>query len=124
MATKKKTSTRRASKKTEPKKTTAKKTTAKKTAPKRGGAREGAGRKPLLGSKMEAGVYVRCSQEQKEALETYIEALNEKRKAAGYPGKVSLSTWLRELALKHSDNEQLGAAARARAEAEAASSIV
>lgn len=118
MATKKKSPSRRASKKAPTKKTTSKSDTA------RGGAREGAGRKPFLGSKMKSGVNVRCSEDQKEALESFIVDLNEKRKAKGYPGKVSLSTWLRELALKHSDNENLGAAARARAEAEAAASIV
>ncbi|HHH30976.1 MAG TPA: hypothetical protein ENK57_21890, partial [Polyangiaceae bacterium] len=106
MATKKKSPSHRTSKKAPLKK----KTTAKKSSngTVRGGARKGAGRKPLLGAKMEAGVYVRCSEEQKSAFESFITDLNEKRKAKGYPGKVSLSTWLRELALKHSGNEELG----------------
>lgn len=89
----------------------------------RGGARAGAGRKPTTGVAMDKGIYIRCSDEQKEALQTFIDKMNEERKAKGLP-EVDLSTWIRELSLKHSGNEHLGLAARARAQAEAASSIV
>lgn len=92
-------------------------------APKRGGRREGAGRKPAGGETMDKGIYIRCSDEQKSALQGYIDELNAEREGAGLP-KVDLSTWIRELALKHSHNEHLGLAARARAQAEAAATIV
>lgn len=89
----------------------------------RGGARAGAGRKPTTGEAMDKGIYIRCSETQKDALQGFIDGVNEERKAKGLP-EVDLSTWIRELALKHSGNEHLGLAARARAQAEAASSIV
>lgn len=89
----------------------------------RGGARPGSGRKPTSGVTMKTGIYLRCSGEQKTALHAYIDHLNEERAAAGLP-PVDLSTWIRELALKHSGNEDLGMAARARARAEEAASIV
>lgn len=91
--------------------------------PKRGGRREGAGRKPTAGVAMDTGIYLRCSGEQKEALQGFIDGLNADRAGKGLP-EVDLSTWIRELALKHSGNEHLGMAARARAQAEAAASIV
>ena len=66
-----------------------------------------------------SGSYVRLSEEQFTALEEYIGELNVKRAAAGLRN-MRLSTWLRELGLKHSGNEHLGAAAQALKEAEAA----
>lgn len=88
-----------------------------------GGRREGAGRKPTGRSAMSAGIYIRCSPEQKEALGAFVRELSEAREAEGLP-KVDLSTWLRELALKHSGNEDLGLAAQARKAARALESIV
>lgn len=72
---------------------------------------------------MDQGIYLRCSDAQKTALTEYVDELSAARVADGKP-KVDLSTWIRELALKHSGNEHLGAAAQARAAAEAAESIV
>lgn len=88
-----------------------------------GGYRPGAGRKPSTGTTMAAGIYLRCSEEQKAALAAYVEQLSADREARGLP-KVDLSTWIRELALKHSGNEHLGLAAKARATADAAASIL
>lgn len=88
-----------------------------------GGKRPGAGRKPRSGRTMKAGIYLRCSHEQKEALEEHVRQLSEQRQAKGLP-KVDLSTWIRELALKHSGNDHLGLAAAAHRKAEAAASIV
>ncbi len=73
-----------------------------------GGARPGAGRKPTLGSAMTAGIYLRCSADQKAALLEYVK---------GIEPRVELSTWIRELALKHSGNSDLGMAAAAREKA-------
>lgn len=99
----------------------------KETTPKKkgthGGARPGAGRPKKVDGGMKHGIYLRCSSEQKAALTAFVKDMSEKRKAEGLP-KVELSTWIRELALKHSGNSDLGAAAKARAEAEAAASIV
>ena len=89
----------------------------------KGGTRVGAGRKPIGADTMKAGIYVRCSQEQKDAMEAFVAGMSEDRERRGLP-RVDISTWLRELGLKHSGNEHLGAAARARAKAEAAESIV
>lgn len=88
-----------------------------------GGRRKGAGRKPTGASAMSAGIYIRCSSEQKEALGAFVKELSEDREAKGLPG-VNLSTWLRELALKHSGNEDLMIAAQARRVAEDFDSIV
>ncbi len=91
--------------------------------PKRGGSRKGAGRKPVGGESMDRGIYIRCSKVQKDAIQFYIDSMNATREVKGLP-EVDLSTWIRELALKHSGNEKLGLAARALAQAEAAASIV
>lgn len=88
----------------------------------RGGRREGAGRPPT-GVAMSAGVFIRTSEEQKAALVEFLEALNIRRAKRKLP-RVELSTWAREVLLKHSGNERLGAAAKARAEAAAAADIV
>jgi len=72
---------------------------------------------------MKQGIYLRCSEAQKAALVAYVEELSAKRLEDGLP-KVDLSTWIRELALKHSGNESLGAHAAALRAAEAAASIV
>lgn len=88
-----------------------------------GGVRPGAGRPKKVDGGMKQGIYLRCSAEQKAALVAYVESLSADRVAKGLP-KVDLSTWIRELALKHSGNEDLGAAAAARRAAEAAASIV
>lgn len=88
-----------------------------------GGRRDGAGRKPILGTAMSTGIYIRCSPEQKEALSVFVKALSAERVAQGLPN-VELSTWLRELGLKFSGNEELGLAAQARKAAEEAASIV
>lgn len=89
-----------------------------------GGKRDGAGRKPIQGnSTMNAGIFVRCHDEQKDAIEGYVEKLSGKREAKGL-SKVAVSTWLRELALKESGNEHLGMAAQSRKAAEDADSIV
>lgn len=88
-----------------------------------GGHRPGAGRKPTHGTTMRAGLYIRVSEEQKAALTAYVETLSAERQAEGLSA-VDLSTWIRELALKHSGNAHLGLAAVARRQAEAAASIV
>ena len=88
-----------------------------------GGVRPGAGRPKKIDGGMKLGIYLRCSAEQKAALVSYVEDLSTKRIVKGLP-KVELSTWIRELALKHSGNDHLGAAAAARRAAEAAASIV
>lgn len=90
---------------------------------KHGGRRVGAGRKPSGAKAMSAGIYIRCSEEQKAALAAFVDDMNADR-AARDLGKVDLSTWIRELALKHSGREDLGLAAQARRKAEAADSIV
>lgn len=103
----------------------AKPRTKKKNQPKgtHGGARPGAGRPKKTEGGMKQGIYLRCSVEQKEVLTAYVAELSANRIAKGLP-KVDLSTWIRELALKHSGNEHLGAAAAALKAAEAAASIV
>lgn len=88
-----------------------------------GGQRPGAGRPKKVTGGMKQGIYLRVSEEQKAALVAYVEEMSAERQAQGLP-KVDLSTWIRELALKHSGNEHLGAAAAARKAAEAAASIV
>ncbi len=94
----------------------------KKPGPGRGGKRAGAGRPPQASS-LSAGLFIRTSEDQKAALLLFISGFNEKRAAKGLP-RVELSTWVRELALKHSGNENLGAAAKAVKDAEAAAGIV
>lgn len=76
-----------------------------------GGRRPGAGRKALGDKPMSAGIYIRCTAEQKEALADFVAELSVARQANGQ-SKVDLSTWLRELGLKHSGNEDLGLAAK------------
>ncbi len=88
-----------------------------------GGRRPGAGRKPAGAKAMSAGIYIRCSEEQKAALAEFVENMNAVR-ASQDLYKVDLSTWIRELALKHSGREDLGLAAQARRKAAAAASIV
>lgn len=88
-----------------------------------GGVRQGAGRPKKVDGGMKVGIYLRCSRDQKDALVRYVDILSASRIAQGLP-KVELSTWIRELALKHSGNEALGAAAAARRAADAASTIV
>lgn len=120
------TSKKTSSKKAPAKKKSATKAPAKKKSAtkKKGGAREGAGRKPTLGKKMQAGIYVRCSDEQKDALQAHVDKINAARAEEGIASNVAVSEWMRELALKHSGNEHLGAAARAMAASKAAASIV
>lgn len=89
---------------------------------KHGGRRAGAGRKPAGAKAMSAGIYIRCSEEQKSALAGFVEDLNFERVADGL-SRVDLSTWIRELALKHAGREDLRLAAQARRKAEAAASI-
>lgn len=72
---------------------------------------------------MNTGIYIRCSTEQKEALGAFVRELSKAREAQDLP-KVDLSTWLRELGLKHSGNEEFGLAAQARKAAEDLGSIV
>lgn len=88
-----------------------------------GGRRAGAGRKPTGARAMSAGIYLRCSDEQKAALAAFVEAMNVDRIKSNL-SKVELSTWIRELALKHAGREDLGLAAAARRKAAAADSIV
>jgi hypothetical protein len=83
-----------------------------------------AGRPSAFDEKMDVAICLRCSGEQKDAMEQFVTELNAKRKAQGIPGKIKLATWIRELALKHSGNEELGQAARIREKAIAAASIV
>jgi hypothetical protein len=80
---------------------------------KHGGARSGAGRRTLVSGGMSEAIYFRCSLQQKEAIARYVSELSRKRTARGLPA-VDISTWLRELALKHSGNSQLSAAAAAK----------
>jgi uncharacterized protein YkwD len=72
---------------------------------------------------MRTSIFIRCTEDQKAALKEYIDEINEDRAEKGLP-RVDLSTWIRELALKHSGNEDLGMAAAALAAAKAAASIV
>ncbi len=88
-----------------------------------GGRRAGAGRKPSGARAMSAGIYIRCSEEQKAALGEFVDNMNRVR-AAQDLSKVELSTWIRELALKHAGRDDLGLAAAARRKAAAADSIV
>ncbi len=88
------------------------KTRKKKEPPKKnGGRRAGAGRKAFGEEPMNAGVYIRMTNEQKTALLMFVKALSSKREENGQ-SKVTLSTWLRELGLKYSGNEELGVAAK------------
>lgn len=92
-----------------------KKTTKKKTATKRGRGR------PVIGKeKQRTGVLVRMEDEQREAIEEYLEELNEKREGKGLK-PLPISTWMREIALKHSGNAELGAAGKAARAAKAGS---
>jgi len=69
----------------------------KKGSPNRGGRRPGAGRKAYSeGNALKATICIRCTKEQKEALMNFAEELG-----------VSGSTWLRDLGLKESNNEDL-----------------
>ncbi len=77
-----------------------------------GGARAGAGRPKKVAGGMKIGIYIRCSADQKAALVEHVAGLSAERTARGLP-KLELSTWMREIALKHSGNEDLGAAAQA-----------
>lgn len=86
-----------------------------KTKGKHGGARKGAGRPRSTPSVLTQGIYTRCTPEQKAALTAHVSELSEK-----LGSKIDLSTWLRELALKHSGNGHLGAAAAAQAAADKA----
>jgi hypothetical protein len=72
----------------------------------RGGKRNRAGR-PCLGDVLlDTGIYIRCSQAQKNALERYVKNLSEQLIAQKENG-ISLSTWIRELILTESKNEDL-----------------
>lgn len=83
-----------------------KKTTKRKNA-------SGAGR-PIEGkSAKNTGIFVRIEKTQRAAIEKYLVKLNASRVKKGLP-KIKLSSWLREVGLKHSGNEELGAAAKAR----------
>ncbi len=88
-----------------------------------GGKRAGAGRKPSMMTSMKKAIAIKVNDEQKDGLESFIAEKNKEREAKG-KAKVDLSTWLRELGLKHAGLEHLGAAAQARAKAEDASSIL
>jgi hypothetical protein len=78
---------------------------------KHGGKRPGSGR-PVTGERFDGYIMMRCSAEQKNALQAYVDKLSKEREAAGKPA-VALTTWLRELALATSGNGQLGEAGRA-----------
>lgn len=67
-----------------------------------GGSRLNAGRKSYNERPMNAGIYIRCTEEQKEALQIFVKELSEKQGI-----NISVSAWLRELGLKHSGNENL-----------------
>jgi hypothetical protein len=71
----------------------------------------GSGRRPMLKTKMSAGIYIRCTEEQKVALVEFVRQLSDDRMSKGL-SKVEVSTWLRELGLKYSGNEELGIAAQ------------
>ena len=91
-----------------------KKKTTKKT------AKRGRGR-PVIGKeKQRTGVLVRMEDEQRDAIEEYLEELNAKREAKGLK-PLPISTWMREIALKHSGNSELGAAGKAARAAKAGS---
>lgn len=69
--------------------------------------------RPSFGDKpMKSGIYIRCSEEQKNAIIKYVDGLNNSRKNEGLP-RIDVSSWMRELALKYSGNEELGMAAQA-----------
>lgn len=69
--------------------------------------------------KKNRAVCIRLDEEQHSALETYLAGLNAKRVEQGAK-PLPISTWLREVALQQSGNSDLGAAAKARAAAQAA----
>lgn len=52
------------------------------------------------------GIFSRCSDEQKEAMQTYVDGLNPERIKKGLP-PLKLSTWVREIALIQSGNKHL-----------------
>lgn len=78
---------------------------------KHGGKRPGSGR-PVTGERFDGYIMMRCSAEQKNALQAYVDKISTDRIAEGKPA-VALTTWLRELALATSGNGQLGEAGRA-----------
>lgn len=62
-----------------------------------GGKRSNAGRKPYKeGNQFNATICIRCTKEQKEALQRYVRDVNS-----------TLSTWLRDLGLDQSANTDL-----------------
>lgn len=67
------------------------------------------GRPPYGDKPMKSGIYLRCSDDQKAAITEFVENLNEKRRAEGLP-RIDVSSWIRELALKHSGNSHMGLA--------------
>lgn len=70
------------------------------------------GRPPYGEKPMSSGIYIRCSEEQKEAITQYVENLNNDLQKEGLP-RIDVSSWIRELALKHTGNSHLGMAAQA-----------
>jgi hypothetical protein len=73
------------------------KTRRKKKVKQSGGKRSNAGRKPYKeGSQFNATICIRCTKEQKEALQRYVQEVG-----------TSLSTWLRDLGLDNSANSDL-----------------
>ena len=69
--------------------------------------------RPSYGEKaMKAGIYIRCSDDQKNAISEYVDGLNEQRASEGLP-RIDVSSWIREIALKYSGNSDLGLAAQA-----------
>lgn len=81
------------------------------------------GRPPTNPHTMTTSIFIRLTDEQKDALKEYIADVNAERAGDGLP-RIDLSTWIRELALKHSGNSHLGSAAQALAAAKAAAAIV
>lgn len=98
MATKKKKSAAKRKKKS----AVAKKAPAKKRS---------VGRPSLGDAARRASIAIRCTVEQREAIQQHVDELSEERAKKGQP-PVDLTTWLRELALKHSGNSHLGIAGR------------
>lgn len=77
--------------------------------------KEGKTGRPESASPLKVMMCTRVSQEQKDAIEKYVHKK--------FGKDMDVGTWLRELALKHSGNEHLGAAARAQAAADAAGKL-
>lgn len=73
---------------------------------KRGGPRPGSGRKPQDGVTKKKSILVRLNESQEAGIRRYVDALNERRIAAGAEA-LPVATWVRDVILKASENDEL-----------------